>query len=129
MNEVQEVDMTKTDEQKTLDWIDEEIEEIKQNLLYQEDRLPALKLEPKKIFEIEIKVENRFQKWNGTDSKGNPLTKALIPVVHEGEDKIWWLNVKNPIYREIIEGIKNGKTKFKVIQTGTQAETRYELIQ
>ena len=44
------------------------------------------------------------------------------------EAKIWWLNKKNPIYREIIAAGKSGIKEFQVIQTGKDKNTKYAII-
>jgi hypothetical protein len=115
-------------EQKTTNWLDDELKTIGTSA-YTGERLPAMKFEQNKIVELKISFKEPFQKYNTTNTKEQPITKAIIPVVHDGEKKIWWLNVKNPIYREIMEKAKLGKENFKVLQTGIQAETKYILVE
>ena len=113
---------------KETDWINIELQNIDENKTFEGERLPALKLEPNKLTEVEIETKEAFQKWNTTNSKGQPVTKALIKVIHNKEQKIWWLNVKNPVYRDIMLALNKGTTKFKILQTGIQADTKYVLV-
>jgi len=106
-------------------WLDKEAEELK-NTSFDEDRAPALKLEENKITEITVDFSQEFQKWEDHE---NGTIKKIIPVTKEGEKFVWWLNVKNPVYGQIIQQGKEGKTVFKVLQTGTQANTRYTLVE
>jgi hypothetical protein len=90
--------------------------------------LPSLKFEENHIVEIEIDFTTPFQKYTTTNHKGQPITKAIIPVKLGNEKQNWWLNTKNPIYREVVKLGKEGVRKFKVLQTGTQANTKYVLV-
>lgn len=85
---------------------------------------PALKLEPGKIATFDVDFSKPFQKW--IDGNG---TKKIIPVKHNGEDKVLWLNVRNPLYAHIIEKGIQGRTIFKVLRTGEGKETRYNPIE
>jgi hypothetical protein len=40
----------------------------------------------------------------------------------------WWLNVKNPVYNDIIQTGLIGNKTIKVLQTGTQANTKYVIV-
>src|SRR3990167_10010396 len=108
-------------------WIDEEIANATLPPKY--EQLPALKLQPNKLVEIDIDISKPFEMWNGSDSKGKSVTKKIIPVTFNGQRMNFWLNVKNPLYRELLEKIKKGQTKFKILQTGMQADTRYNLVE
>ena len=112
------------EEQKKVNWLEEEAEELK-NTSFDGERLPALKLEENKIAEIEIDFSNPFEEWTSED--GN--LKKIVPVTMKGEKLVWWLNVKNPVYNKIVKRGLEGQTKFKVLQTGTQKNTRYTLIE
>jgi hypothetical protein len=111
------------------DWTDSEMKELSNNPTNYEKR-PALKLEENKLTEIVIDVSKPFEKYNTTNKKGDAVIKAIIPVLHNGEKKYWWLNKKNPTYREIVTMAK-GKTSvvLKVIQTGKQENTKYAIVQ
>jgi hypothetical protein len=85
-------------------------------------------MEPNKIYDIIIDISKPFEKYNTTNTKGQNITKAIIPILHNQEKKIWWLNTKNPTYKELLQEIRQGRTKFKVIQVGNQADTRYNII-
>lgn len=75
---------------------------------------------------MEIDFSEPFKKW--TDTENNAI-KKIIPV-HVGEvDLVWWLNVKNPIYKQIMEKGANGQTEFTVLQTGNKQTTKYILVE
>jgi len=117
------MDETKTQEM-TQDngWLKEEVENTAKQNDFEE--LPSLKLQPNIITEITVDFSNPFQVWEG-EQGGKQIVKKIIPITF-GETKMnWWLNVKNPIYHEIVEAGIEGQTKFKVLQTGTQADTKY----
>ena len=106
-------------------WLDEESKKFTLQTDYEE--LPSLKLTPNVIAEITIDFTSPFREWVG-ENAGKQVTKKIIPVQLSGQKMVWWLNVKNPVYREIITAGKNGITKFKVLQTGSQQNTKYVLI-
>jgi len=107
------------------DWIAEELAEQTKHTDYEE--LPSLKLTPNVVTEIDVDITNRFETWNG-ENNGKPVTKKIIPITLNGVRMNWWLNVKNPVYREVLDSLANGVTKVKVLQTGTQANTKYVLV-
>lgn len=106
-------------------WLDEEAKTFTAQATYEE--LPSLKLTPNVIAEITIDFSKPFQEWVG-ENNGKTVTKKIIPIVLAGTKMVWWLNIKNPVYREIITSGKAGTTAFKVLQTGTQANTKYVLV-
>jgi hypothetical protein len=112
--------------QTDLTWLEQEALQTEQQSNF--PQIPSMKFEENKIAEITIDFSNPFQKWNTTSMNNKPITKALIPIEHEGIKKIWWLNVQNPLWREIIHQGREGITRFKVLQTGNQANTKYVLI-
>lgn len=113
-------------EQNISNWLEEEAKKLTQPTNYEE--LPSLKLTPNVVTEMDIDITKEFQEWIGEDAKGKAITKKIIPVVVNGNRMNFWLNVRNPLYRDIINGLKAGNTKFKVLQTGTQANTKYVLV-
>lgn len=117
--------MTEIQEKNTT-WLDEEEKQL--TTPQQFEKLPYLVMEENKIVEIDIDFTQPFQTYTTTNSKGLPMTKAILPVTHDKVKKSWFLNKKNPTYREIIQAGKAGQTHFKVLQTGKQAETKYILV-
>ena len=106
-------------------WLDEEAKQFTSQATYEE--LPSLKLQPNVIAELTIDFSKPFQEWKGEQS-GKTITKKIIPVTLAGTKMNWWVNVKNPIYRELITAGKAGTTVFKILQTGTQANTKYVIV-
>ncbi len=112
-----------TEQPKIIEWIEEEEKTLQPAPTG--ERLQGLHLESGKVVKIKIDFSKPFEKW--TDPKGR--VKALIPVEHKGERKIWWINTRNPIYRQILERGKQGQTEFAISTTGTQENTRYTLVE
>ena len=124
----EQLNITKEDiqimEQQT-NWLDQEIAELTANTNTTFEKLPSLKLLPNKIVEVEVDFSQPFQKWADRIHKS---TKAIIPVTSAGTKMNFWLNVKNPLYAQICTAGKNKQTKFKIIQTGTAQDTKYNLV-
>lgn len=114
------------DEQITQDnWLNEEAKTLITHAEYEE--LPSLKLTPNVVIEITIDFSKPFGRWDG-ENNGKPVTKKIVPVTVGGTKMNWWLNVKNPIYKEVIIAGTNGQNTIKVMQTGTQQNTKYILV-
>ena len=113
-----------TNEQQT-NWLEDEAKNFKTTATYEE--LPSLKLTPNVIAEITIDFSKPFQEWVG-ENNGKTVTKKIVPITLAGQKMVWWLNIKNPIYKDIIHAGKDGITQFKVLQTGTQQNTKYVLV-
>ena len=113
-------------EQNPNNWLEEEVKQFTNQTTFEE--LPSLKLQPNVIAEIEIDFSKPFQEWKG-EQGGKTITKKIIPVTMQGTRMNWWLNTKNPIYRDILVlQTKSGQKSFKILQTGTQANTKYVLV-
>jgi len=106
-------------------WLSEEAKTLTTHTDYEE--LPSLKLTPNVVTEITIDFSKPFEKWDG-ENNGKPVTKKIIPVSVNGVKMNWWLNVKNPVYKEVITAGTNNQTTIKVLQTGTQQNTKYVLV-
>ena len=89
------------------------------------EQLPSLKLVPNEIKEFDIDFSKQFDKWH--DEVNNTM-KAIIPVTVNGSKMNFWLNIKNPLYVELIRAGRTGQVHFKVLQTGTQKNTKYTLV-
>ena len=108
-------------------WIEGELSMIPTKNEY--IKVPSLKFEEEnRIYEIEVDFSKPFEKYLTKDDKGKDIAKAIIPVKFQGQDRVWWLNKKNPCFRELLDGGKLGKTKFKVMRQGTAQQTKYILI-
>jgi hypothetical protein len=105
-------------------WLEQEQKEMEQAATFDGEQLPALKLEDKKVTEIEIDFSKPFEKWISPEG----IIKKIIPVIHNGERKVFWINTKNPAYREIINRGRLGQKKIRILRTGQQQNTRYNLV-
>jgi len=110
----------------TADWLKQEAEQI--NVHDDYDELPSLQFEENKITTFDVDFSEPFNKWSG--KQGNKdVTKAIIPVTEKGEKKNLWLNLKNPLYGSIVRHGSNGQITFKVMQVGSKADTKYNIIE
>ena len=121
------MEQTKPTEQTSIsqDWLKQELKAIDEKK-FDGERLPSITLEENKItvFEVVYDKVKEFDKW--IDEKGN--IKKIIPVMHDGQKKNFWLNVRNPLYADIIRTLAEGKTLFKVLRSGQKENTRYTMI-
>ena len=110
------------------DWVDEELKEAS-TPIGDFERLPAPIFEQNKITRLVIDASKPFGKW--IDEQKHKV-KKIIPCTSEGVKCNFWCNTKNPVYRCILEKIKAAPDKSNVpiaiIQTGTGANTKYELV-
>ena len=114
-------------EQNQNTWLNEEASKLTQPAQYEE--LPSLKLQKDEVTEFTIDFSKPFRDFMEKDEKGTVLKiTKIIPVVYNNNRMNFWLNVKNPIYRDIITKGKEGVTKFKVLRTGQQQNTKYVLV-
>jgi len=109
--------------EQTNNWLDDELTQNKAPENY--EKLPSLKLQPNKLTEVQFDFSKPFEKWTDSETK---TTKAIIPVVVGEIKHNFWLNVKNPLYHQLLEKGKQGLNKLKILQTGTQKDTRYNLV-
>lgn len=107
-------------------WLDGEIKALGENKPAA-DYPESLKLVENKITEVEVDFSKPFEK---KPNKMQPdKMQALIPVKVAGQARTFWLAVANPLYRQLCEAGKKGITKFKILRTGTQKNTRYSIIE
>jgi len=107
-------------------WLDEELGKLNEAPSFDGPKLPALQFEENKISEFDIDFSEPFKKW---DDEVNGVTKAIIPCRRGSVDCLWWLNLKNPIYKDVIRKGREGCTHFKVLQTGNKKSTKYNLVE
>lgn len=81
-------------------WLDQEVKNLNVNTSFGE-KLPTLKLESGKITKFTMDFTQPFNKYTNADG----TIKAIIPVTHKGEKKNLWLNIKNPLYGQLIQEI------------------------
>jgi hypothetical protein len=110
--------------EQQINWLEQEEKDIPQN--YTGERLESLKLETATITSVVIEFNQPFPKWEDTK---NGTIKAIIPVLHNGIRKNWWLNIRNPLYKDIIHRARNGQTLFKIATTGVQKDTKYNIVE
>lgn len=118
--------MTLETEETQPNWLEQEVKELSNQSNIEKHE--PMKFEENSIMDVELDFSKPFQKWHDKNAKGVEVTKYIIPVKHAGQIKNWWLNVKNPITREILAAGLKGQTKFKILQTGNQANTKYVLV-
>lgn len=115
--------------------MEQEQTKLEQNWLKQEqenqktefEKLPSLQLEENKPKQIEVDFTTPFEKWSGTQNE-KEVVKVKVRVIADGLKQIWWVNIKNPIYTELITAGLKGQTKFLLNKTGSQDKTRYSFL-
>lgn len=107
----------------TDDWLQKEEETFGTPKQY--EKLPPFKLLPNSITEVVIDYSKPFEKWNDTE---NDTIKAIIPLTINGIKMVWWLNIKNPVYREVIRAGREKIPSIKLLQTGTGKSTKYQIV-
>jgi len=108
-------------------WLAEEKKMLEENKpVGNGEILPGFKPEENKIIELMIDAAEPFKKWENPE---DGVIKKLIPVIVDNERFIWWLNVKNPVYSEIIDKLNDGVVNFKVLRVGQKQNTRYTLVE
>jgi hypothetical protein len=117
--------MEETKKMENVEWLKNEANEIA-NQPKPANLKPALKLEENKETIIEVDFSKEFEKW--TDPDDTSRISKIIPVKVNGVDMVWFLNVKNPTYKEIITSGAAGTTKFRILRTGQQKNTRYIIL-
>jgi len=113
-----------TAEQNNPNWLDEELK----NANTMVGNLPdGLHLEENKTTEIMIDLDKGpFRTY---EDKTNGTVKKIIPCIVNGEEKAWWLNTHNPIYKQLLEKLKTGQKVFKIFRIGKMKDTRYTIVE
>jgi hypothetical protein len=116
--------MTDTPIQETT-WIEQELKNTSTPSANYE-KLESLKLEAGKIVKFTIDFSKPFEKW--TDPKTSTV-KAIIPVTHKEVKKNFWLNIKNPLFHELLNRGRKGEVTFAVSTNGSQKDTKYSIVE
>lgn len=137
MDEIIEGGKKNMAEQKKItesDWLDAEVKLMEQQPQGGQtyEKLPSPKFVERKIETLFIDASKQFERW--TDNRdGKEKTKAIIPCVHNGIKCNFWLNLKNPFYKDVIHACAaaedKSKVKVQLVQTGTKESTRYASVQ
>ena len=134
---VKQNEVTKMDEKQTnnetiheeaIDWLKQEEKQLdEQQVIF--DKVDGLILEEGKLTEFEIIVGDKpFEVWTDTSDENKVVNKVIIPVLKDGKQFNFWLNKRNPTYREIIKELATGKRKFRILRTGQRKQTKYQLV-
>lgn len=117
---------TETIEEENVNWLKDELKEVEESSTFTGEKLPALELPINKNTKFEVDASKPFQKWIDPVDK---TVKKIIPV-SQGENRfVLWINVKNPLYKQILDKLVSGQTKFNVFRTGEKQNTRYTLVE
>ncbi len=106
-------------------WLNNELAELDKDRK-QEPLDPILQIPENKLVELEIDFSKEFGKYNDTE---NNTVKKLVTCTYEGKKHVWFLNTKNPMYRQLLKLGVEGKNKVRIIRTGTAAQTRYNIVE
>lgn len=108
-------------------WLEDEQKELDQNWFKPLDKKPALKMEENKLYEIELVNGAEWRKY--IDPNDANRIKKIIPVIHEGVEKVFFLSTANPLYKDLVTAaFKEGQRKFKIIRIGQAKGTRYKIV-
>lgn len=113
------------------DWLEEALKEMDKNTEY--EKKESLKLAQDAPTNFVVSIDQEWRKWQETRD-GKIKFSKIIPVVHDGEEKVFWLNVKNPVYTQLLDMAKKareeGRMDFPVciFKTGTQQDTKYTIV-
>lgn len=111
---------------KIVNWLVDEEKALNSNAPGSFERLPSLKLEDGVVTEFEVVISDKpFEKYTDIETG---TVKKIIPVLKDGVKHNFWLNVKNPTYRMMVQLLAAGQRKFKVLRTGKAKATKYQII-
>ena len=102
----------------------QEAERLKSETPIYDDDKEIMQLEDGKITSFVIEVKEDWKKYVGDDGG----TRKIVTVIHDHKEKIWFLNTRNPLYKEIVLKLKEGTRSFKIMRTGKRKDTRYTLV-
>ena len=89
------------------------------------DQTGAMKLESGKTTKFTLDLSRTIKEWTADDG----TIKKIIPVTFKGEPKVLFVNVKNPLYSQLLERVKAGKLEVSVSTTGSAKQTRYSIME
>lgn len=113
-------------------WIENEINEIGEYTETIYEKYPGVKLQENKVTNVEIDYSVPWEKKSLQGSNNKIVLKAIIPCYIEGERHNFWLNVRNPLYRQLLNlGLNSVEDiiTVKIMQVGKQENTKYILVE
>jgi hypothetical protein len=123
-NEINEEHINENLNTEQNQWLNNELDGLSQNNNF--ERLESLKLEENKIETFEVLwAEAPFEKY---EDKERGTVKKIIPVIHNGTKKNWWLNTRNPTYKEILQLGLAKQNIVKIMRTGKENNTKYIIV-
>ena len=106
-----------------MNWIEQESEQLE--LEAQENMQKGGHTQYWKAPEGETTIEVMTE-YPAVDS--NFKDKKELHILIDGNEMIWTISRRSPLYRDLIRSLKEGKKKFKLLRMGTKADdTRYKL--
>ena len=112
-----------TNEQTKLDYA-KELENLNANQEFKDKFPPSLKIG---LGETKLKVLSDIIREVSTE---NGL-KKIVTVEVDGQPYSWWINMKNPVWRELLQiGKERGSLEgmqFSIVRIGERKATRYQL--
>ena len=92
---------------------------------FEGDRLPYIKFEEGKVTELIIDFSKPFDTWT---SSQDGSVKKIIPCTYNGVKHNLWLNIRNPLYSQILKESLKGRNIFKIVRIGSAKNTKYSLV-
>ena len=125
-------EMNEEIKEESTNWLEQEEKSIK-TPMGDFEKLPAINtlFAENKIVKFYVNATAPFRKW---DDEKNDKIKAIIPVLTKetNERMVFFLNISNPLYKDIVhvcrEATDKSKVYFAVIQTGTKQTTQYKIV-
>ena len=117
-----------------IDWIDVEVKGLEGNLPHDFERHPSLagKLQENKINSFVVDASKAWEKWMDNTNVNKPKIKVIVPCVFNGERCNWWLNTRNPVYKDLVYAVRDAQNKssvpVRIMQTGSKENTKYIFV-
>lgn len=121
-------------EQNELNWIQRELNKLEQSALERQDNADYVKLEEDTPTKLIVEVGNSEWENQEYEEPDKIVLKKKIPVIQEGVHKIFSLNVKNPVYHQIVkkadDAYRRNQNSFEVtvLRIGSGKDTKFRLL-
>lgn len=105
-----------------MSWIQDEAAQLELEAMESKSGLIPFWKVPVGITKIEVDITREPEESKFKDKKN-------VYIYVDGEAMMWSISRKSPLYRELINHLKNGKKMFNVVRVGeTASDTRYSLV-